>query len=70
MSRVVDFWYASIFEGYIVESAVKGFVSFSIAERKLFWGPCRRYINLVPLWIKMLLCEKGVMSMENESMCG
>lgn len=36
-SIVIDVWYASIVEGYIVEFAMKGFVSFSEDKRKFFW---------------------------------
>lgn len=53
--RVVDFWYTSIVENYVIEFMVEGSISFSKAERKFFRGPRGRYINLVPLWIKMLL---------------
>lgn len=65
---MIDFCYASIVKGYIIEFAVEGSISFNAAERKFFWGLHGRYIKLVPLWIKMLLCEKGVMSMEDEAM--
>ena len=51
-----------------MEFAVEGSVSFNEAERKFVWGPSGRYINSVPLWIKILLCEKGVASMENDIM--
>lgn len=67
-SRAEYFRYTSIVEGYIMEFVVEGLMSFNKAERMFSRGPCGRYINFVPMWIKMLLCEKGVMSMENDTM--
>lgn len=43
-----------------MEFVVEGFVSFSEAERKCFHGMRVRYINYVPLWFNMILCDKGI----------
>ena len=49
---------------------MEGSIYCSEAERKKNCGPIGRYINFVPLWIKMLFNEKGVMLMENDNMVG
>ena len=67
-SRAVDFWFKSIKEGYIVEFTIEYNNSFSVAERKLTKGPRGRYLELLPLWIKKLLCDKGMMSLQSDSM--
>ena len=43
ISRVVDFWFDSILQGYIIEFAVEAITSYSEAERNFFQGPRRRY---------------------------
>lgn len=51
----------------MVEFAVEGSISFSEVERNFFCGPIGRYINLVSFWIKMILCDRGLMSVENDT---
>ena len=53
-----------------MEFEVEGFVSFSEDERKKICGSRGRYINFVLLWIKMLLYEKRIILMENDTMVG
>jgi hypothetical protein len=42
--------------------------SFSSVERKFAVGPRRRLLEEIPLWIKMLFVEKGIMHMEPDRM--
>ena len=56
--RVVDFWLASLLEGFITEFAVDQRKSFSEAERYFFKGYHGKYLNSLNLSLKMLLHEK------------
>lgn len=67
-SREVDFRYTSVVEGYTMDFMVEGSNSFSEVERKKIQRPRGKFINYVPLWIKMLLYDKGIMSIENNTM--
>lgn len=69
-SRAVDFWYMRIIEGFIVEFVVELFVSFNEAERKFLQGLHGKYIDSISLWIKLMLCKKGVISIESDTMDG
>ena len=55
MSRDVDFWVDSIFEGYVIEFIVHTITSYSEVERNIFQGPRERYFLALKLWIKMLV---------------
>jgi hypothetical protein len=48
--------------------AIEYIDSFSDVERKFFEGPKKRLLEEIPLWIKMLIVEKGLMHMEPEMM--
>ena len=61
ISRAVDFWLASLLEGFITEFAVDQRNFFSKAERYFFKGYHGKYLNSLNSSIKMLLHEKGVM---------
>ena len=61
ISRAVDFWVDSIYQGYIIEFAVATITSYSEATRKIFQGPRRRYFLSIRTWIKMLVYENGVL---------
>jgi hypothetical protein len=61
ISRAVDFWLASLLEGFITEFAVDQRKSFSEAERYFFKGYRGKYLNSLNLSIKQLLYEKGVL---------
>ena len=63
VSRAVDFWINSILEGYITEFVVDTITSYNEAERKKFQGPRGRYLSSLNMWIKILVCEKGIMQM-------
>jgi hypothetical protein len=50
----------------ITEFSIDCTQSYSVVERELFKGLCGRYLKSLSTWIKMLLCDKGVMKMEYE----
>jgi hypothetical protein len=64
--HAVDLWSDSILGGYILEFAVDCTHSYSVAERDFFKGPCRRFMKSLGTWIKMILCDKCVMTMESD----
>ena len=55
ITRIVDFWLASMLEGFITEFAVEQRKSFSEAERYFFKGYRNKYLKSLNLSIKMLL---------------
>ena len=65
ISRAVDIWVDSILQGYITEFVVEAITSYSEAERKIFQGPCRRYLLSISTWINMLVYEKGILQLSS-----
>ena len=65
ISRDVDFWLDIILEGYITEFVVDTVKSYIESEQELFQGPQGRYFNSLKLWIKMVLCEKGILKINS-----
>ena len=61
--KVVDFWLASVLEGFVTEFAVDQRKSFSEAERYFFKGYRGKYLRSLNLSIKMILHEKGTMDL-------
>jgi hypothetical protein len=53
---------------YIVEFTIEYIESFSEAERKFVDDPRKRLLEDIPMWIKMLFLEKGMMCMEPDRM--
>ena len=66
ISRAVDFWLASLLEGFITEFAVDQRKSFSEAERYFFKGYRSKYLNSLNLSLKMFLHEKGVLDLYSD----
>jgi hypothetical protein len=64
----IEFWFARVKEGYIVEFTMEYTDSFSEAERKFAEGLRKWMLEEIPLWIKMLFVEKGMMCMEPDRM--
>ena len=64
--RAVDFWLASVLEGFVTEFAVDQTKSFSEAERYFFKGYRGKYLRYLNLSIKMLLHEKGTMDLVSD----
>jgi hypothetical protein len=66
-TRAVDFWLDSIVTGFITEFAVDTTKSYSATEQEFLRGPHGRYIRSLYTSIKILLYNKGVMTMEADS---
>ena len=66
ITRAVDFWLASVLEGFITEFAVDQTKSFNEAERYFFKGYRGKYLRSLNLSIKMLLHEKGTMDLVSD----
>ena len=64
ISRIVNFWVDSILRGYITKIVVDTIKSYSETAREFFQGLRGRYLKSSKLWIKMLVCEKGILGME------
>ena len=65
-SRAIEVWLDSILEGYITEFAVDTNKSFSEAESEFFSEPRGRFLLSLQLSIKQLVCEKGILKMDQE----
>ena len=65
ISRAVDFWDDSIFQGYITKFAIEAITSYTEAERKIFRAPRRIYLLSISTWIKMLIYEKGILQLSS-----
>jgi hypothetical protein len=63
----VDFWLYSIVAGFITEFAVDTVKSYNTAGKEFLKGPRGRYIILMYTSIKILLYNKGVMTMASNS---
>jgi hypothetical protein len=66
-TRAVDFWLDSIVAGFITEFAVDTSKSYRAAEKEFLRGPRGRYIRSLYTSIKILLYNKGVMTMESDN---
>ena len=67
-TRAIDFWFSRVKEGYIIEFVVEYTNYFRDIERKFTYGPMKRLLVEIPLWIKMLFMEKGMMHMDPDMM--
>jgi hypothetical protein len=63
----VDFWLDGIIAGFIIEFAVDIAKSYTAAEKDFLKGPKGRYIRSLYTSIKILLYEKGMMTMESDN---
>ena len=64
ISCVVDFWLNNLLEGFVTEFAVDTLKAYIKAERYFFKGYCGKYLNSLSLWIKIMLCEKGILRLD------
>ena len=64
ISRAVDFWLNILLEGFVTEFVVDTLKAYNEAKMIFFKGYCGKYLKSLNLWIKMLLCEKGVLKLE------
>jgi hypothetical protein len=67
LNRKVDFWLDNIVVGFIIEFAVDIVKSYNAAEQEFLRGPRGRYIRSLYTYIKRLLYNKGVMTMESDN---
>ena len=65
ISRDIDFWVDSIFQGYITEFAFETVTLYSEVEIIFFQGSRRRYLLTINIWIKMLIYEKGILKLSS-----
>jgi hypothetical protein len=63
----VDFWLDNITVGFITEFAVDTVKSYTVTEKDFLKGPRDRYIRSLYTSIKILLDDKGVMTMESNN---
>ena len=66
ISRAVDFWLASVLEGFITEFAVEQRKSFNKAEQYFFKLYRGKYLNSLKLSVKILLHEKVVLDIYSD----
>jgi hypothetical protein len=65
VSRAVDFWLTSLLSGFIIEFVVDTVKAYSEAERQFFKCYRGKFLNSLNLWIKMLLCDKGILQLRS-----
>jgi hypothetical protein len=63
-TRAIDFWFARVREGYIIEFVVEYNDSFSEAKIKFEEGPRKRMLEDILLWIKIFFVERSMMRMD------
>ena len=66
ISQVVDYWIARILEGFVIEFVVDQVKSYSEDERHFFKGPRGKFLKSLSLWIKMLLCDHGILMLRSD----
>ena len=65
VSRVVDFWLTILFSGFITEFVVDIVKAYSQVECQFFKGYRGKFLNSLNLWIKILLCDKGILKLRS-----
>ena len=65
-SRAIEVWLNNILERLITKFVVNAVKSYSDAERDFFKGPRGRFLLSLQLWIKMFICEKGILKMNSD----
>ena len=68
LTRDVDFWVESTLDGYIVEFAMKCYQYFSRAEDTFRSRLREKLLKEIPLWIKALMVDEGLMGFQKEDM--
>ena len=63
----IDFWVDIILGGYITKIiAVDTIKSYSETKRYFLQGLRGQYLKSLKLWIKTMVCEKGILRMESD----
>lgn len=68
LTSTVDFWVQTTIEGYMVEFAAERYQSYSKADVVFKSGLRVKQLKEVPLWIKMLMVEEGLIPLHGVSM--
>jgi hypothetical protein len=66
-THIVDFWLDNIVAGFITKFAVDTAKSYTVAKKDFLKGLRGRYIRSLYMSIKILLHDKGVMTMESDN---
>ena len=66
-TRAVEFWLDNIVSRFITEFAVDTLKSYNTMEKEFLHGSRGRYIQSLYTSIKILLYNKGVMTMESNN---
>ena len=66
ISRAVDFWLTSLLSGFITKFVVDTVKAYSEAKLQSFKGYRGKFLKSLNLWIKMLLCDKGVLKLRSD----
>ena len=66
ISRAVDIWLTNLLSGFIIEFVVDTVKAYSEAERQFFKGYRGKFLDSLNLWIKMLLCDKGILQLRSD----
>lgn len=64
ISRVVDSWIDGILGRFVTKLTVDSIVSYNKREQSFFKGLPGKLLRSLNLWIKILLCEKGLLQMQ------
>lgn len=68
LTRDVYFWVESTLEGYIVEFSAECYHPFSRAEDTFRSGLRGKLLKEIPLWIKALMVDEGLMGFKKAKM--
>ena len=68
ISRVVYFWLNNLLQGFVIDFTIDTLKAYSEAERIFFKGYHGKYLNSLNLWIKMLLCEQGILRLDAQNL--
>ena len=66
VSRAIDFWLTNLLSGFVTEFIVDTVKAYSKVEQQFFKGYRGKFLNSLNLWIKMLLCDKGVLQLRSD----
>jgi hypothetical protein len=65
ISCAVDLWMDSVLGGYIINFSIDCTQSYIVVERELFKYSHGIYLKSLSTWVKILLCDNGVMKLES-----
>ena len=68
LTHSVDFWVETTLDGYIVEFVAECYQSFLKAEAIFYSELKGKLLKEIPLWIKALMVDEGLMEFQKSSM--